>query len=213
MEKEVQRLIREGEHQQQDFKYAITDAKKIARTLVAFANTDGGRLLLGVKDNGNIAGVKSDEEVYMIDTASTLFCRPEVPFSVQKYIAEGKVIVEIMVEPSNLKPHFAPNKDGKYTAYQRVGDENMIANKVLVKVWERQSQPKGVFIKYTEPEKRLLNFLESGEAISFSKACRIARVVKRKAENILANLIAIGVVEIVRVDHAINYQIRQNETK
>ena len=58
-------LIAEGEHQRQDFKFEISDARKIAKTLSAFANTDGGRLLIGVKDNGKIAGVRSDEEQYM----------------------------------------------------------------------------------------------------------------------------------------------------
>ena len=40
--------IEEGEHQQQDFKFEVSDSRKIARTLSAFANTDGGRLLIGV---------------------------------------------------------------------------------------------------------------------------------------------------------------------
>ncbi len=45
----IHALIAEGEHQQQDFKFEISDARKIAKTLSAFANTDGGRLLIGVK--------------------------------------------------------------------------------------------------------------------------------------------------------------------
>jgi predicted HTH transcriptional regulator len=53
----IKNLIKQGEHQQLDFKFEITDSKKIARSLVAFANTDGGKLLIGVKDNGAIAGV------------------------------------------------------------------------------------------------------------------------------------------------------------
>ena len=47
----IQKLISEGEHQQLYFKFEIADAHKIARSFVAFANTDGGRLLIGVKDN------------------------------------------------------------------------------------------------------------------------------------------------------------------
>ena len=62
----IHTLIAEGEHQQQDFKFEISDARKIAKTLSAFANTDGGRLLIGVKDNGKIAGVRSEEEKYII---------------------------------------------------------------------------------------------------------------------------------------------------
>ena len=50
----IHALIAEGEHQQQDFKFEISDARKIAKTLSAFSNTDGGRLLIGVKDNERI---------------------------------------------------------------------------------------------------------------------------------------------------------------
>lgn len=44
---ELYRLIAQGEHQEQDFKYEISSISKIARSLSAFANTDGGRLLVG----------------------------------------------------------------------------------------------------------------------------------------------------------------------
>ena len=63
----IRQLVSEGEHCHQDFKFEISDARKIARSLSAFANTEGGRLLVGVKDNGKIAGIRSEEEIYMID--------------------------------------------------------------------------------------------------------------------------------------------------
>ena len=66
----LEKLISEGEHVHQDFKFAISDARKIAKSLSAFANTEGGRLLVGVKDNGKIAGVRSEEELYMIEAAA-----------------------------------------------------------------------------------------------------------------------------------------------
>ena len=72
----IHALIAEGEHQQQDFKFEISDARKIAKTLSAFANTDGGKLLIGVKDNGKIAGVRSDEEQYMIEAAARTLLQP-----------------------------------------------------------------------------------------------------------------------------------------
>lgn len=62
-------LIEEGEHEMQDFKFSISDSRKIARSISAFANHSGGRLLVGVKDNGNIAGIRSEEEFYMIEQA------------------------------------------------------------------------------------------------------------------------------------------------
>ena len=83
MSKYIQKLIEEGEHQMQDFKYEISDSKKIARSLVAFANTDGGRLLIGVKDNGNISGIRSEEEKYMIQTAAEMYCKPKIEYDVK----------------------------------------------------------------------------------------------------------------------------------
>ena len=70
----ILRLISEGEHQQQDFKYKITDAMKLARSVSAFANTDGGRLLIGVRDDGVISGVRSEEEIYMMHAAAYEYC-------------------------------------------------------------------------------------------------------------------------------------------
>ena len=74
----IRNLIEQGENQQLDFKFEITDSKKIARTLSAFSNSDGGKLLIGVKDNGNIAGIQSEEELHMIIGAADIYCSPPV---------------------------------------------------------------------------------------------------------------------------------------
>ena len=82
----IEALIEQGEHQQLDFKFEVSDSKKIARTLSGFGNTDGGRLLIGVKDNGAISGVRSEEEYYMIEAASKMYTHPEVPFTAKRWV-------------------------------------------------------------------------------------------------------------------------------
>ena len=94
----IKNLIAQGEHLHLDFKFEISDARKIARSLVAFANTSGGRLLVGVKDNGVIAGVRSEEETYMIETAAHVFCKPEVNFVANTHLVDGRTVVEVIVE-------------------------------------------------------------------------------------------------------------------
>ena len=66
----IHELIAQGEHRQQDFKYQVTDAAKLAKSVSAFANTAGGRLLIGVRDAGAVAGVTSDEEIFMMNRAA-----------------------------------------------------------------------------------------------------------------------------------------------
>lgn len=68
----LQNLISQGEGKLLDFKFAVNDTRKIAVAICAFANTDGGTLLIGVKDNGKIAGVNAQEEYFMIETAAQM---------------------------------------------------------------------------------------------------------------------------------------------
>lgn len=107
-------LIAEGEHQQQDFKFIISDARKIARSLSAFANTDGGRLLIGVKDNRNIAGIRNEEEIYMIEAAATHYCTPKIEFEARPHSIEGRQVLEIIVPPSKDRPVYAIDEEKKH---------------------------------------------------------------------------------------------------
>jgi len=192
----LQRMIEEGEHLHQDFKFAITDSKKIARSLAAFANTDGGRLLIGVKDNGNIAGVSSDEEYYMIEAAASMYCSPPVEFTTVQWKEAGKTVLEIIVEKSNQRPHKAPDKEGKYKAYIRVNDNNIVANTVLQKVWKKKKIPHGTLITLNKAEKTLLNYLEENPRITFSRFCRIAHIPPYKAERILVNFVSMEIISM-----------------
>lgn len=155
----IHALIAEGEHQQQDFKFEISDARKIAKTLSAFANTDGGRLLIGVKDNGKIAGVRSDEEKYMIEAAAQLYCRPEVDYSMQTFHVEGRSVLVVQIDESEHKPVFAKDENGKSLAYIRIKDENILATPVHLRVWQQSGSPAGELIRYTEREQLLLDFV------------------------------------------------------
>jgi len=193
--KYIQELIRQGEHQKLDFKFAVNDARKIARSLVAFANTDGGKLLIGVKDNGAIAGVRSEEEIHMIQAASELYSKPTVPYTVKEWQIDGKVVLEIDVEPGSKKPYYAPNEDKKWLVYLRVNDQNRLANKVILKVWQKQKDKSGIYFEYSKNEKFLLSYLENNPNITFSKLCKFAKIKRHEAEELLANLISLNVIE------------------
>jgi len=190
------RLIDEGEHQKQDFKFCINDSKKIAKSLVAFANTDGGRLLIGVKDNGRIAGIKSDEEFYMVESAAKIYSKPAITFLTKQWHVDGKTVLEIQIEPSSKKPHFAKDENGKWLAYIRNADENILAHKIQIEVWKKQNSKIGIHFSYSDDEKILIEYLKKNSSISFSKFIRLAHISRKKAEEILSNFVIIGVVNL-----------------
>ncbi len=202
----VQVLIEQGEHQQLDFKFEVTDSKKIARTLSAFANTDGGRLLIGVKDNGNISGIRSQEEYYMIQAASEMYTHPRVQFEATRWDIQGKVVLEVYVPPSAEKPHTAPDKDNKYKAYIRVRDENILANEILLLYWKKKLKKDGILIKISKPVEKLLDYLDTHSYINISQFCRIAHINYYTAKNILSDLMAIDTLQYCVMDKRIVYQ-------
>lgn len=187
-------MIAEGEHQRQDFKYCINDSRKIARSMVAFANTDGGRLLLGIRDNGSVAGVRSDEEYYMAEAAAKLYSRPPISFNTQQWVAEGKTVLEINIQKSTEIPHFAQVEEGKWLVYIRKDDQDIVAPGILLKVWEQQKSPQGVHIRYSEEEKRILQMLQANQPLSLNQLTRQGKFQRWKGEKILVKLIVTGVV-------------------
>ncbi|HDR52512.1 MAG TPA: ATP-binding protein [Mariniphaga anaerophila] len=191
------KLIEEGEHQQQDFKFCINDSKKIAKSLVAFANTDGGRLLIGVKDNGKVVGISTDEEYYMVESAAKIFSSPPIEFSTKQWHTEGKTVLEISISPSIKKPHYAKDETGRWLAYIRIKDENVLAHKIQLAVWKKQNSPKGIRFSYSADEKCLVDFLQKNTDISYSKFIRLAHISRKKAEEILSNFVLMDVVEMV----------------
>lgn len=202
----IEALIEQGEHQQLDFKFEVSDSKKIARTLSAFANTDGGRLLIGVKDNGNISGVRSEEEYYMIEAASKMYTRPEVPFEATRWDINGKTVLEVYIAPSLEKPHLAPDKEDKYKAYIRVADENILANEILMLSWEKKRKQDGTLVKISKPVERLFAYLDQHTSINAGQLCRIGHVNYYTAKNILSDLLAIDALQYVVVNKHILYQ-------
>ena len=209
MSKYLLNLIQQGEHQTQDFKYCISDSKKIARSLVAFANTDGGRLLIGVKDNGNIAGVRSEEEYYMVEAAARIYSKPMIDFTTKQHFIDGKTVLEVMIKPSPDKPHYAVDENGKWWAYFRKDDENRLANKVMLEVWKKQKSTDGIMINYSDSEKILLDYLENHEKISVSKFARIAHLTYKQAEQIIINFRALDILQDCVGDTRIDYSINE----
>ena len=205
--KYIEKLIKQGEHQQLDFKFEISDSKKIARTLVAFSNADGGKLLIGVKDNGTIAGIRSVEEYHMLEAAAQMYCKPPIEFQAKEWNIDGKTILEITIPKRKSIPHKAPNHDGKYMVYVRVNDQNILANRVLLKLWKTRESKTEIKIEYKDAEEILLRFLKDNENITLNKFSKMAFIPRSKAERILVNFLALNIIEMILTEKQTFYKL------
>lgn len=191
-------LIEEGEHEHQDFKFAISDARKIARSISAFANHDGGRLLIGVKDNGIVAGIRNEEDIYMIETAAETFCSPAVKVEINAYNIENNLVVLKADIPKALRPPVMVKEEGGiFKAYYRVRDENFAAPDMLLVAWEIYAHSEsGTLLKLDERHRRLISMIEERGEISFEEYVVATHSSRARALDLVGRLIASSIVNI-----------------
>lgn len=209
----IQKLIDEGEHVHQDFKFAISDARKIAKSISAFSNTEGGRLLVGVKDNGKIAGVRSEEEIYMIEAAAKMYCTPEVNISNKIFRVQGKDVLEVSIEESKNKPVCAIDENNKPWAYVRINDENILADTVFLNRWKHNKQEEEVIVTYSEREKYLLDILSKNKELTLNQCSRLSRIPRITTSRLLADFIRFDLVEQIFREHTFYFRLKEENTK
>ena len=195
----IEDLVSQGEHEQQDFKFTISDARKIARSISAFANKGGGRLLIGVKDNGVLAGVRNEEDIYVVEQAAASYCRPaqQVEFTAFN-VGGGTLIIRATIAAADRRPVFAQDTDRKWKAYYRVADENIVAHPLMIKSWQRREAPDGdaTVFSLSSVESNLLRFLDaSPEPVTPRDIALALHISASATDELIIRLAAIGIIE------------------
>ncbi len=209
----LQSLIAQGEHQQQDFKYRVQDAVKLARSVSAFANTEGGRLLIGVRDDGVMAGVRSEEEIYMMHQAAYRYCRPEASIKFDTYHVPAppvagvgsrgdlRTIVIATVPRSEHRPVCALDEQGRQRAYIRIADENIVASPVHLRLWRDEQSPRGAAFTYGEAERRIISAMQQPQWQPLQAIVKGSRLPRPLVITLLARFIRYGLAQWTMAEH------------
>ena len=195
-------LIAQGEHVRQDFKFRIDDQRKIARTLCAFANTEGGSLLIGVKDNKKISGCNPEEEFHMIEGAATLFCQPPVSFKQKIWQEDFKLVLEV-------GPHKAKDDDGRWKPYIRIKDHTTAVNKILERVWYEKRKLVSKPEKLEQEEIDFLKLIQQQGKMTLSKLYRLSGLPLRRVDRLLVLFICWDLVEMCFESDGIYYAAKE----
>ncbi len=190
------KLISQGEHQQLDFKFAITDSRKIARSLVAFANTDGGTLLVGVKDNGRIAGISSEEEIYMVDAAAGMYCKPQIKYKLRLWEPEEKKqVLEVIVAPDSSKLWKARTEDEQWKVWLRSGDQNIPAGRLWEMIWKKKQAATDRTIVFDVKEQLVFSHLSEGKFYSLHDIVQLTSMSVEEAESMISDFVVLGLMD------------------
>lgn len=190
------RLVALGEGRFVEFKTRVPEPHRIAKEAVAFANSDGGSILIGVEDDGTIKGVKdSTEEVFALTTALESHCDP--PISIQiKYVAvtRKRDVIVAKVRSSETKPHYVVHEDAR-VAYVRAADQSIEASREAVRVM-RQGIGESVQFEFGDKELMLMRYLDQYGKITVEDFARLAAIKRKQASQTLVILTRAEVLSI-----------------
>jgi hypothetical protein len=167
----LKHLVRHGEGQRLEFKMKVKFPEKIIKELVAFANSDGGHLFVGVSDDGQIEGSKFvDEDQFLLEKAISAYCFPAFTYHVYRIPLEnGRAVLVYHVFESVDKPHYVQlESDPHPVCYVRVKDRTIKASKEMKQILRRENE-EGLSFAYGDPERWLMEYLRTNERITLSE--------------------------------------------
>jgi predicted HTH transcriptional regulator len=196
--KELKNLVRQGEGTTLEFKLKANHPEKIIREIVAFANTKGGKLLVGVGDDKTIPGLKFvDEEEYMLVRAIERNCFPPLDYEIERIaITDERDVLVFNIPKSQEKPHFVQlenEENGK--AYVRVQDRSVQASREVKQILRREKE-EGIQFRYGDKEKVLMAYLSESQKITIEKFSEIAKIPTWLASRTLVLLVLSNVLKI-----------------
>jgi predicted HTH transcriptional regulator len=199
---ELRELIARGESSTLEFKRKFTTIEKIGRELIAFANTNGGYLLIGVDDDGTIVGVESEKETIAQLTQTCAAVVPPIVVNYEVVEIQYVDVVVVYVEKSTLKPHkmlydvsLPPSNERK--AFIRQGEHSVMASREMEKVLAAQSPfATPLTVSIGDRERRLFTYLERYNRASVQDFSKLANISRRRAAQILVKLVRAGVLHI-----------------
>lgn len=127
---ELLELIAHGENSGIEFKRDDVRPEQLAKEIVALANLQGGRILLGVEDDGSISGiVRNDLETWVMDTVFGRYVHPLIlPFYEEVALDDGKRVAVVTLTQGTAKPYVLRNGN-REEIYVRVGSTSRLATR------------------------------------------------------------------------------------
>lgn len=136
---DITHILKTSESKALEFKQDLSSPDGVLRTLIAFANTSGGTLVIGVEDKTrHVCGVSDplllEERLANIISDSI---SPRLVPNIELSPWRDTYLILVEVYPSNSRPHYLKSKGLEKGVYIRVGSTNRLADSLLINELQR----------------------------------------------------------------------------
>ncbi len=207
---QLKRLVAQGEGSSLEFKRKAAFPEKIVREMIAFANTKGGILLIGVDDDGSLPGLKHPaDELHVMEAALTKV-RPLLDYQVTLVpINNSRSIIQYEIPESKRKPHYLLSGNKLKESFVRVEDKSIKASRELREIVKRRQRMKDIRFHYGEHEKFLMQYLDEKEVITLKEFADLCGLGRLNASRKLILLVLANVLKIVPHEKGDLYSVRR----
>ncbi|MEW6196133.1 MAG: ATP-binding protein [Bacteroidota bacterium] len=210
--KKILQLIEQGEGLRIEFKQRFSTFEKIAKEMIAFANTSGGFILLGVDDDKSIYGIASEKsDLELVKETAERYCEPKVDYRIETAEIKKKDILIIEIVESKIKPHRLQDYKNELDlntaqVYVRINDKSVLASKEMIKLMQTQTSGKSLNKYEVGPkEKFVFEFLDKYEKITVKELSKSANISERRASRTLIKLVRANLLLIHTKDNGENF--------
>ena len=192
-----------------EFKRKATFPEKIIREMIAFANTKGGILLIGIGDDGSLSGLKYPEEELHVMTEALKKVRPSLQYNITLVpIATSRTVIQYEIPESKHKPHYLVDEGKIKTSFVRVGDKSIKASRELREIVKREQRMKDIRFHFGEHEKFLMQYLDEKKAITLKEFIALSGLKRLYASRKLILLVLANVLKIIPHEKGDLYVVR-----
>ena len=211
--KMLRELVRQGEGRYLEFKFKTSHPEKIVREIVAFANTAGGILLIGVGDDGTIPGLKyADEDEYILVRAIEKFCFPAISYTLERIpLQDEREVLMLRIPRSPNRPHYVlpdPADPDNRKVYVRVDDKSVQASKEVREIMKGERTARSLRFTYGDKEKMLMQYLGKNNFITVNTFAALADVPRKIASRTLVLLVLANVIDVHPSDVMDRYTVK-----
>ena len=194
----LKELVKKGEGEHVEFKLKSNHPEKIVREIVAFANSGGGKLFVGVGDDKSIKGLKdADEDEYTLTRAIDKYIFPKITYKQERIpVSTDRDVLVLTIPRSIDKPHYVVDATGAKQAYIRVEDKSIQASREMKEIMRRGRGERDIRFNYGEKEEKLMKLLDEKKSITVDVFAAFAGIPRKMASNTLVVMVLARILEV-----------------
>ena len=169
---------------------------EISATMTAFSNSEGGVIFIGINKKGKTLGVNPVTDIEKLNSISNEYCYPAVIYAISSIVDGHKIVLEVSITNSTTKITKALDDFGKKLLYVRIGNQNIVMNKLYesVRHYALDKNPKPLNLGTIESS--LVSLISDTEGCSLSKVYKLSDLSRKEIDLSLTRLIAWNIISM-----------------